>query len=347
MTVWVDGRFDYWGRDRLDAARAVLSADSVDVPPLDQAGCVMLSTTDPFSGRVTRERARRVAPMDGRRGRIHRSGLGSGHVTSRPRLRPPTLVAVAVVALVPFVVLRLKRIPVDDPDSFWHVLSGQHVWRTHEVVVDDPFGRFSTNPWVQIDWLSDLAMAGVHAVAGLAGVAWLFATLGILLFVALYVAARRSAPPLTAGIVATIGWAGPYREPGVPPADRVLRAPRRHARRLGPGAPREDGAAVVAHRPQLGLGVPATACGSSVPSWAVTVVLGLAIDRVTAAPGAAHASSRSPSPAASPWPGHTPIGPRAPHHAAHGQRLRGAGQRVAPARTSTSRTSPARWSSSS
>ncbi len=50
VTVWVDGRFDYWGRDRLDAARAVLSADSVDVPPLDQAGCVMLSTTDPFAG---------------------------------------------------------------------------------------------------------------------------------------------------------------------------------------------------------------------------------------------------------------------------------------------------------
>ena len=50
VRVWVDGRFDYWGRERLDAARAALSADSVDVPPLDQAGCVMLSTTDPFAG---------------------------------------------------------------------------------------------------------------------------------------------------------------------------------------------------------------------------------------------------------------------------------------------------------
>ncbi|WP_377643905.1 hypothetical protein [Oryzobacter terrae] len=138
-------------------------------------------------------------------------------MTSRPRPRPPTLVALAVVALVPFVVLRLKLIPVDDPDSFWHVLSGQHVWQAHEVVVDDPFGRFSTNPWVQIDWLSDLAMAGVHAVAGLAGVAWLYATLGILLFVALYVAARRSAPPLTAGIVATLGWAGTYASQGFRP----------------------------------------------------------------------------------------------------------------------------------
>ncbi len=50
VTVWVDGRFDHWGRDRLEAARAALSADTVDVPPLDQAGCVMLSTTDPFAG---------------------------------------------------------------------------------------------------------------------------------------------------------------------------------------------------------------------------------------------------------------------------------------------------------
>ena len=138
-------------------------------------------------------------------------------MTSRRSLRPPTLVALAVVALVPFVVLRLKLIPVDDPDSFWHVLSGQNVWRTHEVEVTDPFGRFSVNPWVQIDWLSDLAMAGVHAVAGLAGVAWLYATLGIVLFVALYVAARRSAPPLTAGIVATVGWAGTYASQGFRP----------------------------------------------------------------------------------------------------------------------------------
>jgi hypothetical protein len=140
-----------------------------------------------------------------------------GHPRPRPRPRPPTVVALLAIATFPFVVLRLKLIPVDDPDSFWHVLSGQNVWRTHDVVVRDPFGDFSTNTWVQIDWLSDLAMAGLHRVGGLAGVAWMYATLGILLAAALYVACRQVAGPLVSGVVAAVGWSGTYASQGFRP----------------------------------------------------------------------------------------------------------------------------------
>ncbi len=128
----------------------------------------------------------------------------------RPRLRPPTLVGLAVVALVPLVVLRLKLLPVDDPDSFWHVLSGQNVWRTREVVVDDPFGAFSTNPWVQLDWLSDLTMAGAFALGGYAAISWLYSVLGVVLFALLYVGCRRHAGVLAAAFVAVAAWVGTY-----------------------------------------------------------------------------------------------------------------------------------------
>ena len=57
---------------------------------------------------------------------------------------------------------------------------------SRQVVTKDPFSEFSTNQWVQIDWLSDLVMAGAYSAGGLAGVAWLYAVLDVVLFVALY-----------------------------------------------------------------------------------------------------------------------------------------------------------------
>ena len=126
------------------------------------------------------------------------------------RLRPPTVVGLAVVALVPLVVLRLKLRAVDDPDAFWHVLSGQNVWLTHDVVVDDPFGRFSTNAWVQLDWLSDLGMAGAFGLGGYAALSWLYAVLGVTLFALLYLGCRQFAGVLAAAFVAVAAWIGTY-----------------------------------------------------------------------------------------------------------------------------------------
>jgi hypothetical protein len=135
--------------------------------------------------------------------------------TPRPRL--PTVVGLIALAAVPFVALHLRLSPVDDPDAFWHVLSGQHVWESHRVIVQDPFGHFSTNTWVQIDWLTDLAMAGVYAVGGLAGVAWMYTALSIVLFGVLYVGCRAHAAPLLAGVAALGGWAGTFASQGFRP----------------------------------------------------------------------------------------------------------------------------------
>ena len=128
----------------------------------------------------------------------------------RVRVPAPIVVALGVVAMVPMLILRLKLHGVDDPDAFWHVLSGQNVWATRQVVTTDPFGDFTTNQWIQIDWLSDLVMAAAYGAGGLAGVAWLYAVLDVVLFVALYAACRVRAGILVSAIAAFVGWFGTY-----------------------------------------------------------------------------------------------------------------------------------------
>ncbi len=128
-----------------------------------------------------------------------------------------TVGALAIVALVPFIILSVALRPVDDPDAFWHVLSGQNVWRTRDVVTSDPFGRFSANEWVQIDWLSDLLMYASYVSGALPGVAWLYVAMAVILFAALYRACRDVAPPLVAGVIATVAWAGTSASQGFRP----------------------------------------------------------------------------------------------------------------------------------
>ncbi len=49
VRVWIDGRFDHWGRARLVEAGRVLSSTDVDTPPISDATCILLSATDPFA----------------------------------------------------------------------------------------------------------------------------------------------------------------------------------------------------------------------------------------------------------------------------------------------------------
>ncbi|KQU69467.1 hypothetical protein [Phycicoccus sp. Root101] len=108
-----------------------------------------------------------------------------------------------LLALVPFVLLRLGLHPVGDPDTFWHLRAGDHLWGTWQFSGPDPFSRFSTRTWVLHEWLPELALAAAAAVGGLPGVAWLACALIALLFVTVYAVCRTWVPVLPAAILAT------------------------------------------------------------------------------------------------------------------------------------------------
>lgn len=120
----------------------------------------------------------------------------------------PLWMPLLVVSLVPIAILRIKLSGVRDPDAFWHIRGGEHTWSAHSVVGPDPLGTFTSHTWVQHEWLSEVVMAAAYRVAGLAGVAWLYAVADIVVYLAIYRVSRERGGVLVSGVVAAAAWLG-------------------------------------------------------------------------------------------------------------------------------------------
>ena len=108
-----------------------------------------------------------------------------------------------LLALVPFVLLRLGLHPVGDPDTFWHVRAGHQLWDTWQFNGPDPLSQFSTRTWVLHEWLPELLLAAAEALGGLPAVAWLSCALIAVLFTTVYAVCRTWVPVLPATILGT------------------------------------------------------------------------------------------------------------------------------------------------
>ncbi|GAA4724969.1 hypothetical protein GCM10025782_23820 [Pedococcus ginsenosidimutans] len=91
---------------------------------------------------------------------------------------------------------------ISDPDALWHVLAGEHVWRTHDLAGPDPYASFTTQPWVLNQWLPELAMSGAAHLGGLPALAWLATAGQLAVCVSLLALCRGVAGPLAAALVA-------------------------------------------------------------------------------------------------------------------------------------------------
>lgn len=85
----------------------------------------------------------------------------------------------ATVAAIPFwvaafvyaLLLSLGNRLLADPDSYWHITSGQWMLSHHQVPTADPFSFTMRGAhWISFEWLSQLAYAGAFALGGWNGV---------------------------------------------------------------------------------------------------------------------------------------------------------------------------------
>ena len=85
-----------------------------------------------------------------------------------------------------------------DGDTFWHVATGQWMWRHHQVLGFDPFSFSSPGiRWVNLEWLSDVVMGPVYGAGGWSAIDLLFASaLGLLTWL-LATELSRKLPPFS------------------------------------------------------------------------------------------------------------------------------------------------------
>jgi len=84
----------------------------------------------------------------------------------------------------------------NDGDVSWHIATGQWILDHRAIPRTDPFSfTWAGRPWVPIEWLAEVLMAGAHRLAGYAGIAALATAALIALHATVYVNAARFAGP--------------------------------------------------------------------------------------------------------------------------------------------------------
>lgn len=122
-------------------------------------------------------------------------------------MSPLTRTVGPVLAGVIGAILTLRVLgPIKDPDTFWHIATGDHLRQTWEFVLADPFGSATEKQWILNQWLPELAMSWAAQVFGLPGVAWLLCLAMAGLFAALWVACRRRSSALVSALVVVVAF---------------------------------------------------------------------------------------------------------------------------------------------
>ncbi len=64
----------------------------------------------------------------------------------------------------------MGRVAILDPDSWWHIKTGELILSTHHWATTDPYSYTSAGaPWISCEWLGDVFMAVIYRLGGLRG----------------------------------------------------------------------------------------------------------------------------------------------------------------------------------
>ena len=109
-----------------------------------------------------------------------------------------------LLALVYLLLPVQAMLPVDDPDIWWHLRTGEWIVRAGWVPITDPFSSFGyQKPWIAYSWLFELILYGVHSVFGLKGIVFFTVILALLITVALHQLVRSAKLSFRSEIIIT------------------------------------------------------------------------------------------------------------------------------------------------
>ena len=129
-----------------------------------------------------------------------KASTGRGSATDSPVARIGWMLPPLVLVL-----YALKPLaPIGDPDAYWHIVAGEHLVRTGQFVLEDPFGAATEKTWILNQWLPEVLMYWARTAYGLPGVAWLLCVGSFLVGLSVYSACRRRSSALVTALVVAI-----------------------------------------------------------------------------------------------------------------------------------------------
>jgi len=95
-------------------------------------------------------------------------------------------------------------LPVDDPDIWWHLRTGEWITGAGWVPATDPFSAFGDQkPWIAYSWLFELMVYGIHWLLGLSGIVFFTVALALLITLVLHQLARGAKLTFRSEIIIT------------------------------------------------------------------------------------------------------------------------------------------------
>lgn len=113
----------------------------------------------------------------------------------------------AIWTLVYLIPAYQAMLPVEDPDIWWHLRTGQWIFDHGSVPVEDPFSIFGVGKsWIAYSWLFEVLIYGIHSYAGLVGVVVFTVAMSLAIAVAIHLLLRRGrlAFPVEVSLLALI-----------------------------------------------------------------------------------------------------------------------------------------------
>ena len=93
-------------------------------------------------------------------------------------------------------------LPIEDPDIWWHLRTGQWIVAHGHVPVEDPFSIFGAGKsWIAYSWLFEILVYGLHRYFGLIGLVAFTVTMSLLVAVTIHLLLRRARLPFFAEVL--------------------------------------------------------------------------------------------------------------------------------------------------
>ena len=93
-------------------------------------------------------------------------------------------------------------LPIDDPDIWWHLRTGQWIVAHGHVPIEDPFSIFGAGkPWIAYSWLFEVLVYGLHGYFGLTGLVAFTVTMSLIVALTIHLLLRRARLPFVAEVL--------------------------------------------------------------------------------------------------------------------------------------------------